>query len=173
MSKRRKVVNLPARIEWEKLFMEITEKICERSLCLKYRTASIITDGTQIISIGYNGTFSHQQECCDYWKDHYEKNIKKDGKVDSLTFDQWLQTEEFKLLHREWSLENEVHAEINALNWISKRLVNANYTLYTYLSPCENCAKSIISYGIKKVYYRIPHKSLEVLIKNNITCIKI
>lgn len=163
-TKKRKLDIIPKRIEWPKLFMDITEKICERSLCIKYKTASIITTGTQIISIGYNGTFKGQKECCDWWREKHGNDE---------TFSDWIQTDEFKKMHREWSVKYEVHAEINALNWISKRLVTDDYALYTYLSPCENCAKSIISYGIKKVYYRVLHGQLDILQSNGVECIQL
>ncbi len=136
---------------WNKTFMDIVEKIAERSLCLKYKTACIIVDGTQIISIGYNGTQSHCIECSDYWKEYHKDK-------DLSIFEEWIQSDNFKDLHREWSKKNEIHAESNALTWISKRLVN-NYTLYTLYSPCDLCAKEILNYGIKNIYYRYQYPS--------------
>lgn len=162
-----------SRISWNDVFMEFAESLCKRSCCVKYKTASIITDGTQIVSLGYNGTFSKSIECEDYWRNY----MKSDSVLFKESFLDWIHTKDFKDKHREWSEKNEVHAEINALNWISKKDITDNYKLYTVLSPCDQCAKTIISYGIKTLYYRIEyHKginALKLLRENGVVCIKI
>lgn len=160
---------------WNDIFMNFCIMLRNRSLCLKYKTSCIITYGTQIISIGYNGTLSGKIECSEYWTQYWEKNIT------DITLENWLKTDEFKNLHSKWSCINEIHAEINALNWISKRNITNSYAIYTYYSPCEQCAKSILSYGIKTLYYhklysgrtRSDENVLEYLKNNGINCIQL
>jgi dCMP deaminase len=58
----------------------------------------------------------------------------------------------FADLHHYWSLKNENHAEINAICKANNSLKGT--TLYTYYSPCIQCAKVIASAGIKNIYYK-------------------
>jgi len=70
---------------------------------------------------------------------------KQDSKQSSTTYANWLLTDDFKTLHREWSKINEIHAESNALSYVSKH-DNVKYKLYTLYSPCDSCAKEIVKY---------------------------
>ena len=163
-----------SRKDWVYIFAEHCNILRNRSVCLKYQTAAVITRGTQIVATGYNGTISGASECCDVWEEYYNKSVNKDT---YKTFIQWVSSTDFKDKHREWSILNESHAETNALNWIAKGDIDDTYALYTYYSPCENCAKNIISYGIKKVYYLHLYPSgsdaLKFLQDNKIECIHV
>lgn len=47
-----------------------------------------------------------------------------------------------------------IHAEQNAISYAARHGIKTEgATLYCTLSPCESCAKSIISAGIKRVVY--------------------
>lgn len=48
----------------------------------------------------------------------------------------------------------EIHAEANALGKLSLDLHHGPYALLVNYSPCFECAKNILSRGLKKVYYR-------------------
>ncbi len=48
----------------------------------------------------------------------------------------------------------EIHAEANALGKLGMELHNGPYALMVNYSPCFECAKNIITRGIRKVYYR-------------------
>jgi dCMP deaminase len=135
------------RVSWHTVFINMCSVLRQRSLCLKYQTSAIVVKGTQILGIGYNGTASKQEECYHYWKNYWSINNI------NMPFDEWIKTDEFKNLHSKWSVLNEIHAEVNALNWVSKWNIDETCAIYTYYSPCENCAKQILSYGIKKLYY--------------------
>ena len=159
---------LDIRPSWDSVFMEFVEILAKRSTCVKMQTAAVITHETQIISIGYNGTFSKSPECLNYWLNLYKK-INLD-----ISFVEWQETDEFKLLHREWAKSEEIHAEANALGWISKFDDTLNYTMYTLYSPCDACAKEIIKYGIGCIYYKYKYKhgdkALERLMMQGIDC---
>ena len=190
---------------WEQTFMNMCKDIAKRSLCIKYQTSALIVKGSQIASFGYNGTASKKDECYSYWKKYYDnlqindKNIcitktrkrKKEQSNNKLTirlikknkipFDEWIKTQEFKDLHSKWSIIHEMHAEMNALQWISKSDVDDTYSIYTYMSPCEQCAKHILAYGIKTLYYHIEYcgrikgdiGGIEYLKNNDVKCIQI
>jgi len=136
---------------WHHVFINQLTELSKRSCCLKIQTAALIAVGSQPICFGYNGTFSKHAECSTAWFDYYS-NLVDDATTEG--FDQWITTDEFKDLHREWSKSNEIHAETNALTWISKRDITDDHVMYTLYSPCDACAKTIMSYGIKTVYYK-------------------
>ncbi len=156
------------RPSWHSIFMQLAESLATRSTCVKMKTGAVIVADTQIKSIGYNGTFEKDEECSDKWKKVHHKHIK-------MPYEDWVETAVFKDMHREWSKTHEIHAEANALKWITKG--QADYVLYTLYSPCDACAKDIISYGIKKVYYKHLYKhgerALKRLRKYNIKCIQL
>jgi len=136
---------------WHHVFINQLTELSKRSCCLKIQTATLIAVGSQPICVGYNGTFSKHPECSTYWFEYYSKLVINATKEQ---FQQWILTDEFKDLHREWSKSNEVHAEANALTWISKRDITEEHVMYTLYSPCDACAKTIVSYGLKTVYYK-------------------
>lgn len=189
------------RPSWDSVFVQFMETLAQRSLCLKYKTSALVVKGTQIISMGYNGTFNGKKECCSFWLEYYEKHkndnlsvskkYNKDKGILSNTYDtlckqnssnrraddgfvKFINSNDFRMLHRDWSIANEVHAEINALNWIPKGNVDSSYILYTLYSPCDNCAKTIISYGIKNIVYKYKYKHGDMALmrfaENSVTC---
>lgn len=120
---------------WNETFIEICKTVSLRSTCAKIQVAAIIVKNKNIISIGYNGTPTGRQHCQDYWK---EQGIDTSAP-------------EFKDLHRDWSRCKEVHAEINAILKCKTDLTGA--VLYTTYFPCVDCAKCIVSSGIREVVY--------------------
>lgn len=167
-------ITITRRPSWHKTFLDMLEIIKHRSQCLKLQTAAMIVKGTQIISFGYNGTFTGCTECYNYWNNyHYEHR----SQLNTCSFNSWLLTDEFKIAHREWSKANEVHAESNAMKWVSKYDIDEKCAMYTLMSPCESCAKEIIAHGLKLVYYKYDYKhgqkALETLRENNVICCKV
>lgn len=59
--------------------------------------------------------------------------------------------------HQEWSKENEIHAEINAIEFCKEYgLPTEGTTLYVTHCPCPECTDAIIKAGIAKVVYLEP-----------------
>lgn len=133
---------------WHEVFMNQLTSLSMRSCCLKIQTAALIAIGRRVISFGYNGTFSKQIECNAYWRHYYGELVTE------CSFNQWLESDDFKNMHREWSKHNEVHAEANALSMIAKYDITDDHVMYTLYSPCDACTKTILLYGIKHVYYK-------------------
>lgn len=158
------------RISWHEFFINVMEILTKRSSCIKLKTAALIVHDTQILSIGYNGTFPGDVECNNYWFEYYKTTSQ------SISFADWCKTDEFRSLHRKWSLANEIHAEANALKWISRKDTK-DCVMYTLYSPCDLCAKDIIAHNIKTVYYKHLYKhgeeSLKKLDKYGVKCIKL
>lgn len=162
------IVEHKGRPSWNNTFMDMVSSILQRSRCLKIKTAAIIVCDNDILAMGYNGTLPGAIECDEKWRQVYDSEPR------ILNFEQWMTTNDFRLAHRKWSIGNELHAEDNALQLITRRQVTDKYILYTMYSPCDECAKKIISYGIKTIYYRFTYqRGIEALIRlqqNGVIC---
>lgn len=122
------------RPDWDSIFMEICQTLSKRSTCIRLQTAALVVKKLNIISIGYNGCPSKMIHCMDRWKGiNLENNLQ------------------FLEEHHHWSMANELHAEINALLRCKSDVQDA--TMYSLYSPCIQCAKAIVSAGIKEVVY--------------------
>lgn len=169
------LVSYPIRADWDTTFMKICDIIKDRSVCVKYRTSAVVIKNTQIIGTGYNGTLTKMEECCERWENYWHMNNIK------IPYAEWIKTVEFRNLHSQWSALNEIHAEVNALNCVSKNDIDDTCAIYVYYSPCDQCAKQILSYGIKNLYYYkvYPGKSgnslngIKFLIERGIKCTQI
>jgi dCMP deaminase len=140
------------RPKWDNTFMDICEVMSKRSTCLRIQTASIIVKNNVIISVGYNGVAPGQEHCQDYW---FEKFI--DIKMNS--FEEFIKSDYFYNEHHKWSNNNELHGEMNAILFAGKNGISLDGgELYTIYSPCINCAKAILTSGIKKVVYKKLYK---------------
>lgn len=121
------------RKSWEEIWMEICAVLAQRSTCFKRQVAAVIVDqNNRSVSMGFNGTPAGSPHCCD------QKNHDP-------------------VAHREWSKCNEVHAEMNALLYLTRypQVYEPEHaTLYTLLSPCIECAKAIHVAGIRRVVVR-------------------
>lgn len=121
--------------------MQLAIELAKTSVCLKLKTATVIADKDGPIASGINEVHSGSS-CTEHWTEKYGAGVSL------MTMDKWWRDE-----HREWSKFHELHAEVMALSKISKSQVRPGTVLYTVYSPCYNCAKSIIAYGIKTIYY--------------------
>lgn len=120
-------------MKWHNIFLEIAEVIAKGSHCVSKKVGALIVKNKRIISTGINGTPPGLKNCDDVFV----------GPMYSL--------EE----HHEWSLKNELHAEINALMIAAKEGISVKDSdIYILYSPCTNCCKSIIAAGIKNVFFR-------------------
>lgn len=130
------------KISKEQTFMKMALSMASLSKCVSHQVCSLIVKDGRIISTGINGTFNGRINCCDYAKE--QGWLGDDG----------LLIPEFRPLHSEWSLKNEVHAEINAISSAAKFGISTEESeMYCTLAPCINCAKSIAASGIKKLFY--------------------
>ncbi len=89
----------------------------------------------------------------------------------------FLASDEFINIHRQWSADNELHAEQNAIGFAARNGINIeNASLYCNITPCKFCAKLIVSSGIKNIYYSKVYDredTRDYLAENNIKTIEI
>ena len=143
---------MPTQQTYDKLFMNIAEEFSKLSTCALYNVGCVIVDSGRIISTGFNGTLSNTLHC--------------NEKFDSRN----LNREE----HHKWSSVNEIHGELNVIDFAAKNYINVNgATLYSTMKPCQNCLKNILQAGIIRIIYKddydkfIMGETIETFIKNN------
>ena len=91
------------------------------------------------------------------------------------TYMDFVASRTFYDLHGKWSIENELHAEQNAISFAAKNgIATLGASVYVTWSPCVHCAKVIVSAGIKKVFYKNQYdrsqEGIYFLSRNGIEC---
>lgn len=115
---------------FDEIYMELAEKLAQRSHCVKMHVGAVLTKDTRIVSLGYNGPPAGTHNCDIEWP---VEGCPRDSKG---------------------SCSLALHAEQNAILYASKNNVSVEgSTLYITLSPCIACARIIFTTGIKKVIY--------------------
>lgn len=113
------------------IYMELAEKLAQRSHCVKAQVGAVLTKDTRIISLGYNGPPAGTHNCDIEFP---VIGCPRDSKG---------------------SCSLALHAEQNAILYAAKNNVSMeDATLYVTLSPCISCARVIYTTGIKKVYFK-------------------
>lgn len=142
-------------------YMRIAHVVASNSYCKKSKVGAIIVKNNSIISIGYNGTPSGFDNCCE------EVRTVTEG---TNEFD-------FYEVDRLVTKSEVLHAETNAILKCARDTVSTEgATLYTTVSPCIECAKIIYQAGIATVYYDEEYRDLsgvEFLHKGGVDVIKL
>lgn len=132
----------------------------ENSTCVRVKVAAIIAKSGRTISTGWNGVpsgFSHCEEIFTIVKKpvHFG-NLDPNREPNQYFFyDTEITKEEFMHKHHEFSEENEIHAEANAIAFAAKNNISTEGSdMFVTITPCSNCAKLILASGIKKLYYK-------------------
>lgn len=160
-------------IEDKKLYEEFLDVYMETHLDLMDLSAFISKLHTRLDKEGFNPAETHKLAELNsklirrtYREDnlgisrHFTDELKRERElslakrtVKSL-FEIWL-THPDKMIHHEWSKQNEVHAEINALAKLASSAESAKgSTAYVTLSPCRNCALALIQSGVERVVFK-------------------
>lgn len=121
----------------DKFFLDVASRLAEESHCISLHVGAVIVKDKRIISMGYNGTPSGAPNCNElYGSGEFRKER-----------------------HHQWSLSNEIHAEMNALMYAAKQGISIDgCTMYVTHQPCDECIKNIYQAGIKRVVYMHPYK---------------
>lgn len=154
-----------------KLFTQMAELVAGQSTCCRMQVGAILVKDSRVISIGFNGAPSGQEHCEDHFAQLYETAFKNQFP----SYEEFRASRTFYDAHGKWSIENELHAEQNAILFAAKNGIStAGSTLYVTYSPCVHCAKVIITAGIVRVFYKnLYDRSQDGLIllnKNGIEC---
>jgi len=188
------------RPSWDEYFMRQAVLISERSTCTRLQVGVVlVSTENKLLSSGYNGVPKGMMHCKEYFYEYFTKEVIDAQYKTTLTekeklydlcsthtlianirerYFNWLNSEDFRKIHREFSMRNEIHAEQNALAGVSIEQMRGG-KMYSTLSPCENCAKMVVASGIKTFYYLdvydrdIDNNAFKFLSKNNIELINV
>lgn len=154
-----------------KLFIKMAELVAQQSTCCRMQVGAVLVKDNRVISIGFNGAPSGQTHC----EDHFAALYKEQFAGQFSTFEEYHASRTFYDAHGKWSIENELHAEQNAILFAAKNgIATAGSTLYITYSPCVHCAKVIVSAGIERVFYlHLYDRSQDGLVflqKNGLEC---
>jgi len=136
--------------KYTEAFTDVAKTISKMSTCQSRKVGCVLIKANRIIAIGYNGVPSGKIHC--------EDRVFKDRNE-----------------HHDWSCKNENHAEMNLICFCAREGMRTEDTiLITTLAPCINCAKIILSCGIKEVYYLeeydLDTEGIKFLLNNKIKC---
>lgn len=128
-----------------RLYMDIALRVAEMSYAKRLKVGTIIVKDDAIISLGYNGTPSGWDNCCEYeercWRMGYTFPVNEEAKEEPLSI--VLKTK-----------PEVIHSEINAIGKLAKLgMSGKDAVLFCTHAPCVECAKAIHVAGIKLVYY--------------------
>ncbi len=116
--------------QWHDYFMRMAVEASTLATCDRLRVGCILVKDRRIISTGFNGSLSGQPHCDDVGH----------------------------LLNKEGRCIRTVHAEQNALLDCARRGVACDGAIvYCTHEPCENCTKSLVQAGIRKIYFKHPY----------------
>lgn len=154
--------------KWDISYLKMTTTLAEHSKCSAKKVGCLIVKNQNIISSGINGTPKGFINC----NELFLKN--DDGKWTDIHGNVLSNQNS----HKEWSLQFEIHAEMNAISKLARSTSSAEgSTLYCNYCPCSQCAKNIIPTGIKRVVFSKDFDDTpivsEFLNKNGIEVIKI
>ncbi len=144
---------------FDQIYLAQLDLLGERSTCDRGKPACIITKDDRTLSVGYAGSPPGLPHCDDVghlmeWRSIYEpSNSNNDLSCIRLT-----------RASKEWNLYawpvnkvsehciRTVHAEANAIAWATRKgIAIEGGTAYVSMTPCRDCAKLLITAGIKRV----------------------
>lgn len=132
-------VNLHKRREWNDYFLRIANDVASRSTCLRVPdgVGAVLVRDKRILSTGYAGSIKGMPHCSD------------EG-VGCL------------IDEKTGGCVRTVHAEINAILQAAQHGVNIDgATLYSTMSPCWDCFKTVVNGGITKIIYEVEYRIVD------------
>lgn len=132
-----------ARPSWDEYFIGIMHAVATRGTCDRGRSGAVIVKEKRIVCTGYVGAPRGLQHCDDVGH-LLKESIKPNGE-------------------KTQNCIRTTHAEMNAVIQAALHGVQLNgSTLYCKMEPCLDCAKAIISAGIKRVVCEKRYKDAEL-----------
>lgn len=124
------------RPSWDEYFMLLAKLAATRTTCYSRPVGAVIARDKRILATGYNGAPPGTWHCTDakqcFWR-------QPENHVDGIE-------------PRE--LSRAVHAEMNAIAHAARNGISIEGgSIYVTLSPCMSCFKSLLSAGIRTVYF--------------------
>jgi dCMP deaminase len=126
--------------KWIDAFMDTAERFAQLSSAMRLKVGAVVVKDNRIISIGYNGTPSGWDNCCEKVVDVNPN----DPRYDYNHFTKELKTK-----------DEVIHAEANAIAKLARDGESGSGSvMFCTHAPCVQCAKLIYGAGVKNFYYR-------------------
>jgi dCMP deaminase len=111
------------RPSWDEYFLKVAMLVSERATCPRMHCGCVLVKDKQILSTGYNGSIPGDDHC-----------------------------DEAGCLIVDNHCVRTIHAEMNAILQCSQHGISTlNSIAYVTNMPCTNCAKSLITAGVREV----------------------
>lgn len=111
------------RPDWDNYFLKLAMLVSERATCPRMHVGCVLVRDKQILATGYNGSIPGTDHCEDSGCMIVDNHCVRT-----------------------------IHAEMNAILQCSSHGVNTSgASAYVTNMPCTNCAKALISAGIKEI----------------------
>lgn len=126
-------------------YMDVAERFAQLSYAERLKVGCIIVKDNRIISLGYNGTPSGWDNCC-------EQTVPEiiDPDTRAITPQQLITKPEV------------LHAEMNALMKLARTTEGGQgSSMFITHAPCLECAKGIYQSGVATVYYKENYRSTQ------------
>jgi dCMP deaminase len=142
--------------------MEVAKTFANLSSAKRLQVGAIVVKDDRIISIGYNGTPTGWDNCC-------EECCDGGGPVGAGCYHDHCTGPKTK--------PEVIHAESNAISKLARSSESGEgAAMFITHAPCMDCAKLIYQSGISKVYYSTDYRSsdgLDFLQKSGVEIIKV
>lgn len=125
-----------SRPNWDEYFMSLAIIVSRRASCHNVRAGSVFADpdSHRLLGTGYNGAPPERASCLVAGCNKAKKNLNYE---DSLNTGECIG----------------IHGEVNAEGHLSG-LTQRGATLYTTISPCYHCSKTLAAWGVKRVVFK-------------------
>lgn len=136
------------------LYADIAKRVSALSYAVRLKVGAIIVKDDRIISIGYNGMPSGWDNGCEYTEFMPINDTSAKLQDYPLLGNFWISGYSVERRYRLKTRPEVLHAERNALDKLAKGSEGGNgATMFITHAPCLECAKSIYSAGIRRVYF--------------------
>ena len=158
-------------------YMGLTNECSAMSRAIRSKCGAVIVKNDNILSFSWNGTPKNWDNTCEDVIFASKDIIITPKLIEEYPYEKFDET--LKIFHR-YKLVTKpevLHAERNAIDKLAKsNYSSSGASLFTTLSPCIECAKSIYGAEIKEVYYKYDYRitdGLEFLEKVGINIYKV
>ena len=148
----------------KRLYMDLAERVAKQSAAERLKVGAVLVTESGLLSIGYNGTFPGDNNCCEIRHEVSSKEPLSGNDIfDPVT------GKYYRLVTK----PDVYHAEENVISKLLEEGVPAkNGTLFLTHSPCLLCAKILAKAKIKALYFKDYYRSsdgIEFLSSKGIT----
>jgi dCMP deaminase len=133
------------------LYLDLAIRVSKQSYAKRLKVGAVFVTENGVISIGYNGTPSGWDNCC-------EDTVY----VNSVLTGEELWDEQNQQYYKLVTKPEVTHAEKNLFSKLMRQGVSTkNGVMFLTHSPCFSCSQQIYEAGVKAIYYIDDYRSTD------------